>query len=89
MMIARSDVEGLIRDLFEEQALALGGLMAIHDIEDDLVWRLVRNMDVIREKIVHRLDDSQYAEEDTLRGDEAQFKPHPAIEEFLAKLQRT
>ena len=88
MMIPQAEVEVLIRDLFEEQALALGGLVAIHDIENDLVWRLVRNMDVIREKIFRRLENSQYADEDIPRG-EAQLEPHPAIEEFLARLRGT
>ena len=31
--------------------------MAVHKVEDDVVWRLVKNLDVIRRKVLRRLDD--------------------------------
>ena len=86
MMIPQVSVETLIRDLFEEQALALGGLVAVHDIKDDLVWRIVRNMDVIRSKTLRRLENADADESDAMN--KPNFVPHPAIEEFLAKLRR-
>ena len=74
-MVRKEEFRDLIDDVFEEEALVLGGLVAIHDIEDEMVWRLVRNFDVIRRKALGRLDD------------EPAPKPHPAIEEFLHKMR--
>ena len=86
MTMYRTEVEEIIRDLFEEEALAIGGLVALHDIEDDLVWRLVRSLDVIRGKALRRLDDWEPAEDES--KSESLAKPHPAIEHFLFKLRR-
>ena len=47
-MITKAEAQDLINGLFEEEALVLGGLVALHEVEDDLVWRLVRNLDAIR-----------------------------------------
>ncbi len=88
MMIAHTEVEEIIRDLFEEEALMIGGLVVLHRPEDDLVWRLIRNLDVIRQKALRRLE----ASEDRARGDGPPqwqgAEPHPAVEEFLFKLRR-
>lgn len=70
----------------EEVALVIGGLAAVHEMEDDLIWRLMKNLDVIRGKVLRRLDDR------TLEGGVPErrpnLKPHPAIEDFLLNLRR-
>ena len=88
MTIYRTEVEEIIRDLFEEEALAIGGLVALHDIDDDLVWRLVKSLDVIRGKVFRRLDEQEATDEEEKLVRRRKLKPHPAIEEFLFKLRR-
>ena len=85
-MITTAQARDLINDLFEEEALVIGGLVAIHEMDDDLVWRLVKNLDVIRVKILRRLDDEgAHDDVETRRPD---VRPHPAIEDFLLSLRR-
>lgn len=88
-MISKADARELINDLFEEEALIIGGLVAVHQIEDDLVWRLVKNLDVIRGKALRRLEDKAPADGDGAPPQRANLKPHPAIEDFLLALRRT
>ena len=84
-MITTEGAKNLIDDLFEELALVIGGLAAVHEMEDDLVWRLVKNLDVVRGKALRRLEDRTEKE-----GPERSpnLKPHPAIEDFLRNLRR-
>ncbi len=84
-MISKVEARDLVRDLFEEEALVIGGLVAVHDVGDEVVWKLMKSLDVIRCKILRRLDDTDGEEEPARR---AKLDPHPAIEEFLIHLQR-
>ena len=85
-MISRADAKALINDLFEEEALVIGGLVAVYEMDDDLVWRLVKNLDVIRGKILRRLEDQTSADAEGPPR-RPNLKPHPAIEEFLRSLR--
>ena len=87
-MSAATEAKELIDDLFEEEALVIGGLVAIHDVEDDLVWRLFRNLNVIRKKTLRHLDTKAPLSDGDPPGDRAGLKPHPAIEEFLLRLRK-
>lgn len=87
-MLSQAEVKVLIDDLFEEEALVLGGLVAVHDLDDDLVWRLIKNLDVIRGKVMRRLKDSELETLDEAATQLPSIKPHPAIEDFLLKLRR-
>lgn len=87
-MISNTEAKELINDLFEEEALVIGGLVAVHDVDDDLVWRLVKNLDVIRRKMLRRLEDQGPADGEGLPSHRPNLKPHPAIEDFLLSLRR-
>ena len=87
-MITKAEARELITDLFEEEALLIGGLVAVHKVDDDLVWRLVKNLDVIREKILRRLEDKELAEDASPPPRRPHLKPHPAIEDFLLSLRK-
>lgn len=86
-MIDKAEAKEMILDLLEEEALVIGGLVAVHEVEDELVWRLFRNLDVLRGRALRRLDEHDPASDEPA-GDQPGPKPHPAIEEFLAKLRR-
>ena len=87
-MISKAEAMALIDDLFEEEALVIGGLVAVHEMDDDLVWRLIKNLDVIRRKVIHRLEDKAPADGNAPPARRPNLKPHPAIEDFLLSLGR-
>lgn len=87
-MISKTEARTLINDLFEEEALLIGGLIAVHKIDDDLVWRLIKNLAVIRGKILRRLDDNTPPDEAEPLHRRPNLRPHPAIEDFLLALRR-
>lgn len=87
-MISRDEAKQIILDSFEEQALVIGGLVAVHKVDDDLVWRLMKSFDVILGKALKKLHvPSPDHDHDSAPG-RVNVKPHPAIEEFLLKLER-
>lgn len=77
-MVSKETARGLIDGVFEEGALALGGLVATHLVEDEVVWRVVRNLDVLRNRALRRLDEAE---------EQPPAMPHPAIEQFLTNLR--
>lgn len=87
-MISKQEVKELIADLFEQQALVIGGLVAIHKVEDDVVWRLIRNLDVIRRRTLRRLENKDPDDEGGGPPKRPNLKPHPAIQDFLLSLRR-
>lgn len=87
-MIAQNEVRRLINDLFEEEALVIGGLVAVHRLDDDLVWRLVKNLDVIRGRFLRRIEDQSGDGAGNGRSARPNLKPHPAIEDFLLNIRR-
>lgn len=88
-MIGRDEAKTLIRELFEEEALVIGGLVAVREMEDDLVWRLMKNLDVIRAKAMRRIS-AQYPEPAACKSaTRPNLTPHPAIEAFLLNLRRS
>lgn len=86
-MITKAEARELITDLFEEEALVIGGLVAVHKVDDDLVWRLVKSLDVIRGKILRRLEDNELPDDASVPL-RRPLKPHPAIEDFLLSLRK-
>lgn len=66
----------------------IGGLVAVHRVDDDLVWRLVKNLDVIRGKTLRRIDAREKNGGDADATARPNLKPHPAIEDFLLAIRR-
>jgi hypothetical protein len=81
------EVRTLVSELFEEEALVLGGLVATHAVDDELVWSLVRSLDVIRRRTLGRVDEgaSPAIGEDAPKPGVP--RPHPAIEDFLKRIR--
>ena len=88
-MLSKGEVKQLIDDLFEEEALLLGGLAAVHGLDDDFIWRFIKNLDVIRDNALRSLDDRNPTRTEVSPTVGLNLKPHPAIEDFLLKLRRS
>ena len=88
-VMSRAEARGLIAEVFEEAALILGGLVAVHRVDDDFVWRFVRRFDAVRSKAFRRVDEWDRATDADAADAESRLRPHPAIEEFLLKLRRS
>ena len=88
-MISRAEVKKLVDDVFEEEALLLGGLAAVHELDDDFVWGFIKNLDLIRDNALRALDNRQPTSLDGSPPRAPDLKPHPAIEDFLLKLRRS
>ena len=86
-MISKAQARELINGLFEEEALAFGGLVAVHQIDDDVVWHWVRSLDAIRMKALHRLDVAETYAEAGGMAPQFDLHPHPAIQSFLLKVR--
>src|SRR5574340_1130421 len=76
--------EALVRDAFDDIALLVGSIAALHNLDDDLLWTLMKRLDRIRVKLLRNLLG------DTAREDfePAPLRPprtHAAVDEFLAR----
>jgi len=87
-MLTMTEARELVDDLFEEEALLVGGLAAVRGMDDDLVWRLMRSLDAIRRKVLRRLGDTGPDDGGGMPSEQSNLKPHPAVEEFLIKMRR-
>ncbi len=87
-MFSRTEVEMLIDDLCEEQALVIGGLVAVHGIDDSFVWKLIESLDAIRVKALRQLKERNAPETPKALGRRLNLQPHPAIQGFIQKLRR-
>jgi hypothetical protein len=88
-MLSRTEARRLIDGIFEQEALIIGGLVTLREIDDDAVWRLIRSLDVIRERTLRALEEKEADLTDEPPDDVPNLEPHPAVEEFLLKLRRT
>ncbi len=87
--ITRNETRRLVAEVFEETALVLGGLVAVHRVDDDFVWRFVKGLDAVCSKAFRRIDESDASEDADTADAESRLRPHPAIEDFLLKLRRS
>lgn len=86
--MTRSEARRLVLEVFEESVLMLGGLVAVHAVDDDFVWSLVKGLDAVCSKALRNVDHRD-ANESTAPDAESRLRPHPAIEDFLLKLRRS
>jgi hypothetical protein len=87
--ITRRETRLLIVEVFEETALVLGGLVAVHHVDDDFVWRFVKGLDAVCAKALRRIDQRDVNADADTADTESRLRPHPAIEDFLLKLRRS
>ena len=76
--------EALVRDSFDDIALLVGSAAAIYNLDDDILWTVMKRLDRIRVRLLRNLSGATGREE---------FEPtavrpprtHPAVDEFLAR----
>ena len=73
-----------ISDLFREEALLIGSLAIVHDLDDEVVWALCRNLDRIRMRFQKKLGRANRRRENPLNS--VHVKQHPAVREMLRRL---
>ena len=80
----RTNPESLVRESLDDIALVIGGAAALHHIDDDLVWSVMKRLDRIRVRLLRDLKG--LAPYDGFQPNPV--KPprlHAAVEEFLAR----
>ncbi len=76
--------EALVRDAFDDIALLVGSIAALHNLDDDLLWTLMKRLDRIRVKLLRNLlggTSREDFEPSALRPP----RTHAAVDEFLAR----
>ena len=76
--------EDLIRESFDDIALLVGSAAAIYNLDDDILWTVMKRLDRIRVRLLRNLSGTTGREE---------FEPmavrpprtHPAVDEFMGR----
>jgi len=84
-MIEKFDVRELIDAIFEKEALIIGGLVAVHEVPDDLIWKLMKSLDQVRTRAL--VDLAEMGKPSSSERERPNLTPHPAIKQFLADLR--
>ncbi len=77
-----SNPETLVREALDEIALVIGGAAAIHHLDDDLIWSVMKRLDRIRVRLLRDLKG-------LTPRDEFELNPawlpriHAAVDDFL------
>ncbi len=74
--------EAIIRDAFDDVALVIGGIAVLHNLDDDLVWTLMKRLDRIRVRLLRNLKGAS-AKESFEPGTQRPPRTHAAVDEFL------
>jgi len=85
--MSEAEVKDILDSAFEEEALIIGGLVALYDVGNDVVSKLMNGLDAVREKALRRLERGRAKEHGTRPRPD--FTPHPEIERFLEKVRST
>ena len=81
--MTKRDARLLLDGVFEEEALVIGGLLTVHQVDDAFIDRLFRSHGAIRSNALRRLEgrDTGGLQRGSPSG------PHPAVEAFLDRLR--
>lgn len=82
-----TDARKLLDATFEELALVLGGIFAVHDVQDEAVWQIMKHLDLAHENALAKIEgfdpDARRA-----ASPRSEYSHHPAVEALLLKLKR-
>ena len=80
----RINPESLVRRAMDDIALIVGGAAALHQLDDDLVWTVMKRLDRVRVRLLRDLSGLSSGDQ---YGAVAPKPPrvHAAVEEFLVR----
>lgn len=82
-----TDVRSLFDDTFRDIALVLGGIFAVHEVQDEAVWQVMKHLDLAHETALSKLAGPEAGQQRPGQQRQA-YAPHPAVEALLMKLKR-
>src|SRR5262245_18488803 len=82
-----ANTEAFIGDAFDDIALVIGGVAAIHHLDDDIVWAGMKRLDGIGRSLIIKL--SGISQSTIGPGSFTPPRVHPAVEAFLARNRAT
>lgn len=69
---------------FREIVLCLGGIFAVQEVDDALIWQVTKSLDRIYQRTRARLLEREgSSDQDVPRR---RVEPHPAIEDLLSRI---
>ena len=75
------ELREVVGEVFREEALLIGCLATAHNLDDSLIWELCRKQDLIRSRILRKIDQHKP------NGSQNNSRPHPAVQELLRKIK--
>ncbi len=86
-MLSTQECRRMLNGVFEEEALIIGGLAALHQPDDDFIWRLVKSLEAVRERALEKLNGKPVSGCDSSKA-AVDLRPHPAVVEFLLNIRK-
>jgi hypothetical protein len=68
---------------FREIVLCLGGIFAVQEVDDALIWQVTKSLDRIYQRTRARLLAREPGDHDV---PQRRVEPHPAVEDLLARI---
>jgi hypothetical protein len=81
---SRINPESLVRGALDDIALIVGGAAALHQLDDDLVWTMIKRLDRIRVRLLRDLRGLT-SRDKVEPGRARPPRVHAAVEEFLVR----
>lgn len=78
------DELGIVREMCRETIICLGGIFAVHEVPDDVIWQIAKSLDQIFQRTLTKVSKEEIPEETV---PERKFQPHPAIQQVLGRLE--
>ena len=79
-----SHIPDIVREMCREIIICLGGVFAVHEVPDDLIWQIAKSLDRIFQKTLAVLGEEENIPENGIP--ERKYQPHPAIQHVLERL---
>jgi hypothetical protein len=75
----------IIDDTFHDLALCLGGIFLVHQVQDRVVWSVMKGLDDLYVSARERAEQASPTE--PIVRQTRDMTPHPAVEGFLQKIK--
>lgn len=69
---------------FREIVLCLGGIFAVHEVDDAIIWQVTKSLDRIYQRTRARVLERDGTSENDVP--QRRVNPHPAVEDLLSRI---